>query len=327
MLRKGFVGLLFMSLMATVFPASAALLGTWDLRGTGQKDMVYREGSVLRVIQPGGGQRDYSFGAVSWALVQVADTNGSKGMEMIVRAGNDLVIISHANTSQRKYSVGNFAWAVMEVANLDNKPGNEVLLSIGNGIRVINDTTQSHNDLNFTHNGSWSLFAVADLAGTGLELVLNMGNGVKLINPRTMAYRDFTFPGFTSIFGVAQLDAKAGLEVIGRTQSDVYVISGGVAKASLRNYTGSNSSNWAIYGRTADTDGKAGDEIILTMPGAVRIIRHASGGSRDYQVGSANFAIDSVSNIDGVPGEDILVRSTSGQIYLINDRNGSVTQQ
>jgi len=327
MSRNGFLGLLLLALCFVAAPASAAFIGSWDLRGSGQLDSVYNEGNVLRVIEVGGRRVDYRFNQTNWALVQVADTNGASGLEMIVRAGNDLVVIEHAIGNQRSYPMGNISWAVMEFANLDNLPGNEVLISIGNGIRVLSDRDRRFRDLRFSYNGSWALFGMADLAGGGLELILNMGNGVKLIDPRAMTYRDVNFSGYSAIFGVAQLDGKVGLEVIGRTSSGIYVIGGGVANATQKTYTISSSEAWAIYGRTADTDGKAGNEIIVVMQNKIRVIRHADGIVRDYSVGNLNYSIDSVSDLDGVPGNEILVRNTAGRVYIINDRMGTVVQQ
>lgn len=327
MSRNGLLGFLLLALCFFVTPASAAFIGSWDLRGAGQLDSVYREGNVLRVIEAGGRRVDYRFNQANWALVQVADTNGAAGLEMVVRAGNDLVVVEHAISNQRSYPMGNISWAVMEFANLDNLPGNEILISIGDGIRVLNDRNRQYRDLRFNYNGSWALFGMADLGGRGLELILNMGNGVKLIDPRAMTYRDVNFSGYSAIFGVAQLDGKVGLEVIGRTSSGVYVISGGVLNATQKTYQVSSSEAWAIYGRTADTDGQTGDEIIVVMQNKIRIINHARDVVRDYSVGNLNYSIDSVADLDGVPGSEILVRDISGRVYIINDRKGTVVRQ
>lgn len=61
MSRNGFLGFLLLALCFFVTPASAAFIGSWDLRGAGQLDSVYREGNVLRVIEAGGRRVDYRF--------------------------------------------------------------------------------------------------------------------------------------------------------------------------------------------------------------------------------------------------------------------------
>lgn len=311
------IGLL--SMMAqTAF--AATYLGSWDLRGNGKKDLVYREGLAIRLVEAGGGTRDYPIGNVAWSLVDARDTDGKAGAELVVRSGNDLVIIDHAYQAQRTYSVGNFSWAVMNISDLNMRAGDEVLVSIGAGIRIIEDAARNYRDVNFNYNGSWALFGVEDLSGKGPELILNMGNGVKLIDPRSLSVKDFTFPGYTAIFGVSQLDSKVGLEVIGRTAGAVYVIRGGVTNGIKKEYPATTSSAWAIYGRTADTDGKTGDEIILVMQGLVRIVSHADGYTRDYPVPSVNYSIDSVSNMDGRVGNEIVLRDAAGLVYVINDK-------
>lgn len=299
---------------------SATYLGTWDLRGTGSKDMVYREGNSVRIIDAGGSTRDYPVGNIAWSLVDAKDTDGKAGLELVLRAGNDLLIIDHAYQTQRTYSVGNISWAVMDISNLNARAGAEVLVSMGGGIRIIEDAQRTYRDVNFNYNGSWSLFGISNLSGNGPDLVLNMGNGVKLIDPRTFAVKDFTFQGYSAIYGISQLDSTAGLEVIGRTAGTVYVIKGGVKSGTVKEYPATTSSSWAIYGRTADTDGKAGDEIILVMQGLVRIISHSDGYARDYPIPSTNYTIDSISNMDGNAGNEIVARDGAGLIYIINDK-------
>lgn len=306
---------------------SATYLGSWDLRGKGQADSVYRDGTAIKIVEPGGVTRSYPIGNVSWSLVDARNTDGKVGLELVIRKGNDLAIIDHAYQTQRNYAVGNFTWAVMEIIQLDSAAGEEILLSTPTGVRVIVDAQGSYRDIPFNYSGAWALFGVANLSGSGPDLVINMANGVKLIDPRTSASRDFTFPGYSTIFSISQLDSSAGLEVVGRTNGDVYVISGGVKSGRVKTYPATTSSAWAIYGRTADTDGKAGDEIILVMQGMIRIVRHGSGYVRDYPIPAVNYTIDQVTNLDGRTGNEILLRDSAGVIYVLNDRLGTITQQ
>jgi hypothetical protein len=309
-------------------PAFSALLGSWNLNGSGQKSFVYREGGALRVIELNGNRRDYTFGNVSWALVDVRDTDGRPGMEMIVRAGGELVIVAHATTDLRKYNVGNIPWAVMKVQDLDRLPGDEVLLSIGNGIRIVTDAKRDFKDVSFPYSGSWALFSIENLSGNGPDILLNMGNGLKIIDPRTLQFRDFTFQTYSAIFGVAELDGKPGLEVIGRTNSEVYVVSGGVANGWIKSYRVSNetSPSFAIHGQTVDTDGLPGDEVIVTLVGGIHIIRHAHNSSRTYQVGTRTYSIDSIFNMDGLSGAEILIRDGVGDIKILNDKQGTLNK-
>lgn len=317
------VGLLGLASMS----ASAAYIGSYDLQGNGQLDLVYREGGVLRIIGANGAKRDYTFGNVSWALYGAHETNARPGLELVVRAGNDLVVVEHATGNKHSYSIGNIAWSILKVANVDKKPGDEILVNIATGVRIVKDTERNYRDVVFNYNGSWALFALADLSGNGPDLVLNMGNGVKIIDPRTYDTRDFTFPGYTAVFAVAQADSKPGLEVIGRTGTDVYIASGGVANGRVKNYPITSAANWAIYGSTADTDGVLGNEVIVIMTNNIRVINHQKGTHKDYSIGSYNYSIDSVSDLDGNPGAEILVRDTGGQIFIINDRLGTIKRQ
>lgn len=317
------------ALIALLLPVSMSvsagtLLGSWDLRGKGTIDMVYREGSNLRVIQGDGVKKDYPMGNVPWSIFQVVDTDGKPGADIILGDGTNLVIINHASGVKRNFKIGNISWAPMRAVDVDKVAGAEVLVNIGKGIRVVRNRDNSYKDITFQHNGSWGLFAVSDLAGKGNELVLNMGDGVKLIDPRTGAQKDFQFPGYTAIVSVAQLDGNAGLEVMGRTSGDVYVISGGTSGGRQKTYKGGGTNAWAVYGKTADTDGKPGNEIILIMPPGIRIIRHATGASKDYKISSYSYNIDSVGDADGQPGAEIIISDTSGQVFTIIDRTGAV---
>lgn len=314
------------SLLASQASLGATYIGSWDLRGNGTKDLVYREGLAIRVVEAGGTTRDYPIGNVAWSFVDARDTNGKPGAELVVRAGNDLVIISHPTQSKRTYSVGNISWAVVDIAELNNKAGEEIIVNISSGIKFITDATQSFRDVNFNHNGTWALFGIADLGGAGPDLIINMGGGVKLMDPRTYQMKDYNFQGYSAIFSTSQLDSKAGLEIVGRTSGTVYVISGGLKSGRLKEYPATTSSAWAIYGRTADTDGKAGDEIIVVMQGLIRIVSHASGYARDYPIAGGNYTIDSVTNLDGRPGNEIILRDSAGTAFVLNDRAGTLVR-
>lgn len=254
--RACLLGTALFSLCASAAQAAGVLVGTWDLRGNGQLAAVYRDGANLQVVE-GGSTRNYSFGNVVWSVFGATDTDGQPGAEILVKAGPDLVIVSHASTTQRKYPVGNVSWAIMRATDVDNVAGDEVILSIGNGVRTVFDRTRTQRDATFSYNGTWGLFDVADVDGApGKELVLNMGNGVKVIDPRTGGAKDFTFSGYHALAQIADLDGQPGAEIIGRTSTGIYVIS----NASSRKEYNIGASAWALYGGTADTDGKPGNE-------------------------------------------------------------------
>ncbi|MGV8783667.1 hypothetical protein ACV35H_33730, partial [Pseudomonas aeruginosa] len=81
-----------------------------------------------------------------------------------------------------------------------------------------------------------------------------------------------------------------------------------ISNARSRKEYSIGASAWALYGGTADTDGKPGNELIVVMQGKVRVIHHASGASSDYRIGDVNYSIDSVADMDGQPGAENLVR-------------------
>ncbi len=147
---------------------------------------------------------------------------------------------------------------------------------------------------------------------------LLQGNGVKVIDPRTGGAKDFTFSGYHALAQIADLDGQPGAEIVGRTSTGIYVIS----NASSRKEYSIGASAWALYGGTADTDGKPGNELIVVMQDKVRVIHHASS---DYRIGDVNYSIDSVADMDGLPGAEILVRDANGKLFVINDRTGKVS--
>lgn len=314
------------SILASQVCSAATYLGSWDLKGAGKKQTVYKDGASIRVVDVGGDQRIYSIGNLAWSFVDARDTDGKPGLELVVRAGNDLAVISHATQTKRTYTVGNMSWSIVGIIELNNKAGEEIVINTYRGIKFIHDATQNFRDIDFNHTGTWTLFGIANLGSAGPDLVINMGGGVKLMDPRTYQMRDFTFQGYSAIFSTSQLDSKAGLEVVGRTAGTVYVISGGVKSPRLKEYPATTSSSWAIYGRTADTDGKAGDEIILVMQGLIRIISHAQGYSRDYPIAGGNYSIDSVTDMDGRAGNEIILRDAAGTAFMLNDRTGVLSR-
>ncbi|MCT5187010.1 hypothetical protein LZK71_01815 [Pseudomonas aeruginosa] len=122
--RACLLGTALFSLCASAAQAAGVLVGTWDLRGNGQLAAVYRDGANLQVVE-GGSTRNYSFGNVVWSVFGATDTDGQPGAEILVKAGPDLVIVSHASTTQRKYPVGNVSWAIMRATDVDNVAGDE----------------------------------------------------------------------------------------------------------------------------------------------------------------------------------------------------------
>ncbi|MDF5977661.1 hypothetical protein P4114_04290 [Pseudomonas aeruginosa] len=320
--RACLLGTALFSLCASAAQAAGVLVGTWDLRGNGQLAAVYRDGANLQVVE-GGSTRNYSFGNVVWSVFGATDTDGQPGAEILVKAGPDLVIVSHASTTQRKYPVGNVSWAIMRATDVDNvrrrRSHPQHRQRRAHRIRSHPYATRRHLQLQ-RHLG---LFDVADVdSAPGKELVLNMGNGVKVIDPRTSDAKDFTFSGYHALAQIADLDGQPGAEIIGRTSTGIYVIS----NASSRKEYNIGASAWALYGGTADTDGKPGNELIVVMQGKVRVIHHASGASSDYRIGDVNYSIDSVADMDGQPGAEILVRDANGKLFVINDRTGKGKQ-
>ncbi|WP_157763349.1 hypothetical protein [Pseudomonas citronellolis] len=305
---------------------AAEYLGTWDLRGNGQLDAVFRDVNVLRVVQGNGGTSEYTFGNSLWSFVGASDTDGQAGAELVVRAGGSLFVVDQKVRKKREYSVGNIAWAVMRMHNVNSMPGNEILLSIGNGVKVINDSARDVRNITFGYKGSWALFDVVDMHpnDAGPVLVLNIGNGVKLINPRSGAQRDLTFPGYSQITAVAEVDGVPGLEVVGRTGSEVYVVSGGVASGGKRLFSAGTGAAWAIYEKIVDTDGKAGNDIILVKVDGVGVVHPASGGISHYSIPRGVASIQGTSNMDGQPGDEIIARNPVNQTFIINDRLGQV---
>ena len=244
---------------------------------------------------------------------------------MCIRDRNEVVVIDHSYQTVRNYPMGNISWAILDVANVNTIPGAEILVSIGAGVRVVNDNYGSMRDIPFPDRSSWGLFALADLTGQGLDLVVSKAGGVRVVNPRSFTYKDFNFAGTSAIVAVANLNGKTGQQIVGRTADSVYVVTGGSTGAA-RLYPISKTESWAIYQRLADTDGKVGEEIIVTLPTALWVVRHANMTTKPYPVGTG-YAIDALQNIDSRPGSEILIRTNSGAVKVINDALGTISNR
>lgn len=300
------------------------LIGSWDLREIGVKDDVYRDGQVLKISQ-GGQMQSFTINNSAWEVSGVADTNGIRGKELVIKAGPELIIVDVTNRTRQPYLMGNISWAVMKVMDFDKAPGDEVLLSIGAGVTIVKDATRNRRDIRFNYTHSWALYDVVDLSGAGPEIILNMGDGVKIIDPRTGRTRDERFDGYSAIFSIGEFDGLPGKEILGRAPDGVYLIEGGVAGYMTQRYRVSSSLAWAIYGRTVDLDGKPGDEIILIKQNEIFVIRRASRTERGYSI-QGTYSVDSVADMDGQPGAEILLRNSYNKRYLITDRLNEIRQ-
>ncbi|MFN3582215.1 MAG: hypothetical protein ACK4VV_17280 [Pseudomonas sp.] len=311
-------------LVVTALPAFASTyLGSWDLRGLGQNDLVYRESSGIRIVQSNGVRRDYPVGNVSWTFFGAYDTDGKPGSELVLRAGTDVLIIDHAYQTTRRYGVGNVSWAIERAADLTSNGADELIVRFGNSLRIISDSNSSQRDINFPGNQSWALMDLANLSGQGLDLVINIPGGARIVDPRRATYKDFNFSGFSEVYGVADLRGRSDLQVIGRTSTELWVITGGVS-GSVKRYPVTTQQSWAIYQRTADTDGSAGEEVILILPTSIKIVRHRTGTVKTYNFNS-NYTVDALQDMDGRPGLEIIVRLAGGMTRIVNDRLGTIT--
>lgn len=314
---KSALAMLFLAALSA--PAHAMVyVGAWDLRGNGQSDTVYRTSTGIRIVSTSGARRDYPIRNNAWSLYGAADTDGYPGAELIVRAGNDVVIISHAEQSQRSYNMGNVSWAIIQDADVDNVPGHEVFISTPNSVKIVNDVKGSVREVRMSNRSLvWSLFGMANLSGKGLDLVINTPDGFIIVDPRTYGMKTFNIPGSSAIVGISSLTKNDVQDVYARTPSHVYVISGGT-KGSITPYQLGTAENWAIYHQTADTNGKEGEEIIVKMATSVVTISHASKGMRSHRIGTS-FVIESVEDRDNKPGKEIIVKTFAGATHVISD--------
>ena len=101
------------------------------------------------------------------------------------------------------------------------------------------------------------------------------------------------------------------------------MITGGVQTAVLSSYPGGTGSNWNVHGTLADTDGQPGQEVILALPGKVRVVHQRTGQAKDYTV-SGTYAIYAVADRDGVAGAEITVVDSANRSFVINDRLGTI---
>lgn len=324
--KRLLAGLGLLGSQALVGHACAAeLLGRWDLNGDGTLENVYRGTGVLEVRNASGTlERSYSFGNVTWNLAAAANTDNQPGAELIVKAGPDVVIINHPNNTQNRYTLGNVLFDVAGTAQLDGTPGQEVIVRTGNALVLISDTNRTQRAVTDGISGTWQYQGAYTLAGMPYAtLAYTAGNSLRLYDYNLQSGREFPTDGMTSVIGAADLNGVVGNELVARSSSNLLVVSGGVQGAVLSTYAGGTGSNWSVHGAFADTDGQPGQEVILVLPGKVRVVHQRTGQAKDYPV-SGTYAIYAVADRDGVAGAEITVVDSANRTYVINDRLGTI---
>lgn len=324
------ISVLLISALACQLTAQTALaeyplIVTADVDGDGLPDNVYNAG-VIRVIHGNGTQRDYSLGNVVSTFYSAVDFDGYGGVELVFRAGPDVAIINDNSHSINRYAFGNIVFSIADAKQLDTNPGNEIIVKTGAVVSVITSNSSQIKSIAGGAASVWQYNGAVSLANVPYKtIVINTGAGLKLYNYNNdseASYKNTVGP--TSYFGVAEVNGVIGNELIGRTQSSVFVMTGLVPGTTSKTYAAGNGLNWAIYGSTADTDGKPGNEIILIEQGAIRIIHQSTGLISKYQISGKNYSINSVVNTDGVAGAEISVTNSDSKMFLINDRLGTI---
>ncbi|WP_285962016.1 hypothetical protein [Pseudomonas tohonis] len=309
----------------TLNALAAELLGKWDLNGDGTLESVYRGTGVLEVRNAAGAlERSYNFGNVTWTLATAANTDSQPGAELVVKAGPDVAIVNHALNDVRKYTIGNTLFDVVGTAQLDGGQGDEVIVRTGNALVLISNLNRTRRNVTDGITGTWQYQGAYNLGTLPYAtLAYTAGTSLRLYDYSLQAGREFPTDGVTSVITAADLDGAPGNELVARSSSSLLVITGGVQTAVLSSYPGGTGSNWSVHGTLADTDGQPGQEVILALPGKVRVVHQRTGQAKDYTV-SGTYAIYAVADRDGVAGAEITVVDSANRSFVINDRLGTI---
>lgn len=229
------------------------------------------------------------------------DLNGSGTLQNVysypVRPGTTEIRVVNQNSSSSSYFITvegvGASWALMGAEDLDGQPGAELMFSFtyrtnSVGIKVITHRRQRTEDV-FPVNGegTWALMRIADVDGKpGKELLLNTW----------VVSADYRVVHFSAGF------AETRNYPLGRLGISPILLTPGLA----------------------DTDGAAGEEMIVNLDGkTVRIISDAAATTHDYLIGSDAWTVFGVSDLDGAAGNEIVIKH-GDYLEIINDKTRNV---
>jgi hypothetical protein len=212
----------------------------------------------------------------------------------------------------------------------------EKIYNAGGGLmRVVNPNGTQQSYFITTNPGGWAILGgeagIKDMDGVaGGEMAVNAGAVVIVVTHRTTSTRSYSLPSngwalLGSAPGITDYDGVAGAEVPINMGTVIHLINH--RAGNIRSYA-TSSGTWFLLpgpGGINDFDGAPGNDLAITVGGTVRIIHPGNGITRDYFVTSGAYSLSAVSNLDGLPGQELTFRLGTSQTYrILNDRAGVI---
>lgn len=223
----------------------------------------------------------------SAVLIANADLNGDGIKEQIYNTGSTITVKNRQGATERIYYVGG-TWAMVGIADLDGNPGAEVVARTYGDLVVI------------THR-----------------------------QRQVYPYPVSVLSGLWTVATIDQFDGVAGNEV---AIADALLIAGRSSyifihhkTRTIRQHHFAAAGNWGALAFN-DFDGIAGKEVAMSTGALhhVAILHPRTLVPHYYYVGVIQQLV-SVSNLDGVAGNELRVMSNTGVVFTINDRKRTVT--
>lgn len=277
---------------------------------------------------------------ISSATTYYGDTDGD-GVEDTVTSTSNTINVYHPKTgTNTTYNYSGRVFAIKGLSDTDGIAGKEIIVSwaIGTtqfGIDVIHDKTGQVSP--YSLDGNYQIHSIDNdtdgIAGSEIIVIYTtiFGNSINFIHDKTGRVSAYSIPGDFAISNIKFLntDNIAGAEILvsyaSKLDKGISIIHDNTGVINSYTITGPKDT-FTIYDK-ADTDGLAGDEIIITTDSTntiehkVKIIHDDTKTVNEYGVG-VPFTIKGVSNYDSFAGSEIcLMKTDSGMYYTIFDKS------
>lgn len=275
--------------------------------------------------------------SVAFADVYYADTNGD-GVTDEINTYSDYFTIYHPNLGVYRYFYVGTSYSFFRTVDLDGTPGAEVVLHQGQFLHVFNDLTGSQRGYDIGATGIPMTTGQANgLAGE--EIIGFTNQGLFVVDVIRGLVSEYGLQPDLPIFNpylsvsmpkIADTNGNGGEEIV-MLRSDNRVVNvdhtnGTVAVRDVSVTTPGWITTSNLYD-IADTDGKAGGEVILWRnDNAVIVLSDINGymGMNIYpQPGLFNFS--GLADTDSVLGTEIILSRNDFVVSIIRDRTGGIS--
>jgi len=268
-------------------------------------------------------------------LMRVADLDGNGSLEAVCNGFSEIAVVAGNGTATR-YPIPNVYWTQSVIDDIDGTPGAEVVLGQAPHLTVIRHYSRTSVSQYIGPNFTIAVGAVSDLDGVaGKEVPLESGSNLVVYGRNAVLRTVWIAPNSnwkvcTDIANCASdMNGTTGAELLLALPSEVKIYS--MASGGLSSYWIGNQYATLRDG-VRDFDGIVGNDIaIARADGMLQVLRPRNGYLQSIS-GAGTFGTSwtlvSYGNLDGVAGDEILIRSnTNGRTYRVTPRTGTVTQQ